>query len=120
VLVTRDILGRRSQVVALDVVNILYHRDGSATATIGRTNTNSAGERTDIHLLPGTVIHLKRWLVAADITEGAIFRAVTKSGRIGARLGRNEVVRVVKRVAEQAGLAPNNVARISREDPKRR
>src|ERR1700761_916011 len=91
VLVMRDMLGRRSEVVALDVVDIVYDCDGSARATIGRSNTDYSGNGPELYLLPTTVIHLNHWLVAADIAEGAIFRAVKKGGSIGARLGPNEV-----------------------------
>jgi hypothetical protein len=75
-------------------------------AVIGCSKTGHADEGTDPYLSPRTGMHLKRWLAVAEIAEGAIFRVVKKGGRICARLGSNEVVRVVKRVAEQAGLTP--------------
>ena len=113
VLMMRDMLARRSEVVALDVADITYDRDGSATATVRRSKTDQTGEGAELYLSPRTVTHLKRWLAAAGITDGAIFRAVNKSGRIGTRLEGSEVARLIKRVAERAGMAPDTVARVS-------
>ena len=113
VLVMRDMLARRSEVVALDVADISYDRDGSATAMVGRSKTDQTSEGAELYLSPRTITHLKGWLEVAGIAEGAIFRAVNKTGRIGTRLEGNEVARLIKRVAERAGMAPDTVARVS-------
>lgn len=47
---------------------------------------------------------LAAWLEAASLTEGALFVAVNRHGRIGERLAPAAVAKIVKRSAEAAGL----------------
>jgi integrase len=109
----RDLLARRSEVAALDVADITHDRDGSGTAMIRRSKTDQTGDGAELYLSPRAMDHLRKWLEAASITEGAIFRTVKKGDRVGERIEDYEVARIVKRVAEQAGLPPETVERIS-------
>ena len=113
VLVMRDLLARRSEVVELDVADIAHDSDGSGTAMIRRSKTDQTGEGAELYPSPRTIIHLRTWLETAGITKGAIFRTVNKGGRVGDRIESYEVARIVKRLAEQAGLPPETVARMS-------
>lgn len=103
-LVMRDLLARRSEVVALDVADVSYDRDGSGIATIRRSKTDQAGEGAELYLSPVAVAQLRRWTAAARIVEGPLFCAVGKGGAIGERLQAPEVARIVKRLAREAGL----------------
>ena len=112
-LTMRDLLARRSEVVALDVADVAYDRDGSATVLIRRSKTDQLAEGAELYLSARAVAALRRWLAAAGISEGAAFRAVNKGGRVGERLQPDQVARIVKRMAERAGLKPEVVARVS-------
>ena len=48
VLVMRDLLARRSEVVALDVADIAHDPDGSGTAMIRRSKTDQTGEGAEV------------------------------------------------------------------------
>lgn len=49
---------------------------------------------------------MRAWLEAATITEGAVFRPITRHGKLQpGRLSDHAVALVVKRYAERAGLA---------------
>ena len=109
----RDLLARRSEIVALDVADISLDRDGSGIATIARSKTDQTGDGADLYLSPAAVRQLQRWLAGAGIVEGAIFRAVGKSGALGARLQPAEIARIIKRVARDAGLPDETIARLS-------
>ena len=113
VLVMRDLLARRSEAVALDVGDITYDPDGSATVLIRRSKTDQTGEGCELYLSPPAVAHLRRWIDTAGLGEGAVFRAVDKAGRPGDRLQASEVARIVKRMARKAGLPGAIVARMS-------
>jgi integrase len=105
VLVMRDLLARRSEAVALDVADISYDPDGSGTVLIRRSKTDQTGEGRELYISPAAVVQLRCWLGIAAITKGAIFRAVNKAGRLGARLQGAEVARIIKRMARTAGLS---------------
>ncbi len=71
-MVMSDLLARRSEVVALEVADITYDRDGTGTAIIRRSKTDQIGRGIELYLSAQTVARLRRWLEAAKITEGAI------------------------------------------------
>lgn len=105
-LVMRDLLARRSEVVALQVEDVTFAADGSATVLIRRSKTDQAGQGEVRWLSPRAVTYLRQWLAAVALTEGAIFRAVNKAGKAGEALAASEVSRILKRLAERAGLDP--------------
>ncbi len=99
-----DTLCRRSELVALDVEDVASIEDGTGTALIRRSKTDQTGEGAVRFLAVDTVEHVKRWIDAAGIEDGALFRAVGKGGRIGGRLNDRDVPRILKRMARAAGL----------------
>jgi site-specific recombinase XerD len=109
-LVMRDLLARRSEAVALDVAHVTFAKDGSATVLIARSKTDQEGQGEVRWLAARTVTHLRRWLEAARIEEGAIFRAVNKAGVVGERLGASKVPQILKRMATLAGLDARGVS----------
>ncbi|MBL6458826.1 site-specific integrase [Belnapia sp. T6] len=106
-LTMRDMLARRSEVVALEVADLRFAGDGGGTVLIKRSKTDQAGAGAVCWLRPRTVGELRRWLDAAGITKGPIFRRVGRPGIVGATaLADGEVPRILKRLVEQAGLDP--------------
>ena len=112
-LVMRDMLARRSEVVALNHSDITMDPDGSAIAHVRRSKTDQAGQGADLYLSYQTVQHLCRWFNAARIEVGPIFRTVGKAGSLGERMQGAEVSRVVKRLMEAAGLPVATVTAMS-------
>ena len=102
---------RRSEVVALNVED-LEEVDEGFKVTIARSKTDqeAAGalvgvpRAEDPELCP--VRSVRAWLDAAGHTRGALFRAVSKSGRLGARISGRALARIVQRAAKRAGLDP--------------
>lgn len=110
-LTARDLLARRSEVVALQVEDIEFAADGTATVLIRRSKTDQAGEGAVLFLGHSTVEALRQWLGGAGIVAGPIFRAVNKGGKVGEdAIGAAVVATILKRMASRAGLDP---ARIS-------
>lgn len=111
--VARDLLARRSELVALTVADLQASDadDGSGTALIRRSKTDQEGEGAVGYLSPRTMGALRAWLTAAGITRGPIFRAVNRHGQLGTRaLGADDVARRFKRLAALAGLDPARVS----------
>lgn len=109
-LAARDLLARRSELVALTVADIAESEDGSGTALIRRSKTDQEGQGSVGYLAPRTAAALREWLRSADIRSGAIFRGVHRTGRLGRPLEPGEVARILKKLARRAGLDPNAIS----------
>ena len=115
-LVGRDLLARREELVALQAADVTESPagDGSATATIRRSKTDAAGEGADQYVSPEAFAALRRWCKAAGISTGPVFRSMKKGGRVTDRaLGAGEVPGILKRLARRAGLPDDRVVRIA-------
>jgi site-specific recombinase XerD len=104
-LTMRDLLARRSEVVALEVADIEVGKAGIVTATIRRSKTDKFGEGVSKWIDPETHAAILRWLEVAGIETGPIFRSVNKGGRVGAEaILPGDVARILKGMAKAAGL----------------
>lgn len=113
-LVGRDLLARRGELVALHVDDITRNADGTGTATIRRSKVDQAGEGADCFLGHETITALDRWLAAAGITSGPVLRSMRKGGRVTERaLAAGEVATTLKALARRARLAADRVQRVS-------
>lgn len=52
----------------------------------------------------------RRWLKAARITEGPMFRGVNRWGQVSGSLSGHAIAGIVKAAAERAGLDPKQFA----------
>lgn len=74
---------------------------------MGRTKTTTADEDAKVYLVGRPVVALTRWLNAAKITEGPVFRRIDQWGNVNWRpLTPQSVNLIVKTRASQAGLDP--------------
>ena len=83
--VMSDALLRVSEVASLDSADIARDADGSATVTVRRSKTDQEGEGAVLYLGAPTVRRLSAWQEAAAISDGPLFRAISKSGRVASR-----------------------------------
>jgi site-specific recombinase XerD len=116
-LTARDLLARRSELVALRVEDLTPAADGGATILIRRSKTDQIGEGAVAYLGPATYRALRAWLDAAGVAEGPVFRSVHRSGRVGAALHAQKVAAILKKLAARAapelrrlGLDPAGVS----------
>jgi site-specific recombinase XerD len=100
---------RRSELVALDAGDVAVHKEGLAVKIrVSKTDQEGVGRQVAICYGsdPATcpVRAVKTWLAMVG-TDGPLFRAINKGGRIGTeRLSDKAVALVVKRTATAAGL----------------
>lgn len=84
---------RRSELVALDVADLIEHADG-LRVTVRRSKADQEGQGIEKAIPHGRFIRpvalLREWLDAAGITEGPVFRPVSRSGRVRGLLLKNE------------------------------
>lgn len=99
---------RRSELVALDVADIEETETG-LLVTIRRSKTDQEGEGVTIAIARGAIAcpakALRKWLDAAGIETGPIFRPINKAGTVAAeRLTCRSVANIVKSYAKLAGF----------------
>ncbi|NOG31692.1 site-specific integrase [Halomonas sp. TBZ9] len=103
---------RRSEVVAITVDDIEWRPEG-IIVTVHHSKTNKSGRVETKSIVRASekarycpVRLLEAWLQASDIRRGAIFRAVSLAGRIGAgRLSAQNIHVRMQKALETAGLA---------------
>ena len=105
---------RRSELVALDVADLAWTRDGlEVTVRRSKTDQEGAGRKVGIPYggNPATcpVRAVRAWLDEAAIVEGPVLRSVDRHGHIGGRLSDRAVALVVQRHAAAHGLDPAKV-----------
>lgn len=109
-----SIAARRSELVALDVVDIADVENG-ILVTIRRSKTDQESSGAVVAVPFGAIVcpvkALRAWLEAASIESGPIFRAVLKGGHVSPRrLSGASVANIVKAHAERLGLDPTRFA----------
>ena len=99
-----DTLLRRSELVSLEVPDLLEEIDGTATLLVRSGKTDPHGRGAMLYLARDTVQLVKRWLELAGVGGGRLFRSVRKDDAVGDRLDASQVPRIYKRMARRAGL----------------
>lgn len=94
---------RRSEITALTMDDIAFTRDG-IIALVRRSKTDQEGEGLEKVIPYGAnpitcpVRALKDWIEASGISEGPVFRAINRHGRVANNpLAGNAVSRIIKR-----------------------
>jgi integrase len=101
---------RRSELVGLDVEDCAFGKDG-LTITLRRSKTDQHGAGRKIGIPYGSnpdtcpVRTIQSWLELAGINTGPLFRSINRHGQVQpGRLSGIDVARVVKKLAQRAGL----------------
>lgn len=105
---------RRSELVALDVHDLQFVNEG-LIVHLRRSKTDQDGEGRKIAVPYGRtsacpVKAVRHWLDHAPITDGAIFRSVSKGGDVGDRLTGQSVASILKSYAKAAGLQAADIS----------
>jgi integrase len=99
---------RRSEIAALDLSDLDFVPEG-VRVRIRRSKTDQEGAGQDIAIPQGRSIKpvdaLRRWLDAAGIEDGAVFRPISRSQNVrgAARLTPVSISRIIKAYACEAG-----------------
>ena len=99
-----DTLLRRSELVSLEVTDLLEDIDGTATLLVRSGKTDPDGRGAMLYLARDTVQMVKVWLDRSGVGGGRLFRSVRKDGTLGEKLDASQVPRIYKTMARLAGL----------------
>ena len=116
--VAYDAMLRRSELVALQVVDVTIDRGGSASLLVRRAKNDPDGGGAMLYLHRDSVRLLSEWLSASGISGGPLFRSMRKNGTVGGKLDASQVPRIYKAMAERAGLPARVVRRLSGHSPR--
>ena len=99
---------RRSELVALNIADLEFCADG-LRVSIRKSKTDQEGLGATIAVAPGSIAcpvdAVRAWIRAAGISDGPLFRPVTRTGKISPRrLSARAVAELVKAYARRAGL----------------
>ena len=111
--VAYDAMLRRAELTALEVADLLEETAGDATLILRRSKTDAEGKGRLLYLARDTVGMLRAWLDRAGLSEGRLFRSVTRGGAVGQGLDPSQVPRIFKAMAREAGLPPSVVDGVS-------
>lgn len=107
---------RRSELVGLDLKDVHTGHDG-LTVFIRKSKTDQEGQGRKVGIPYGSHPHTcpvqayGTWLEKCGLTEGPLFRSVTRHGKLQlGRLSDRAVALIVKRTAKKAGLDPDKYA----------
>ena len=99
-----DTLLRRTELVSLEVPDVLEEIDGSATLLVRSGKTDADGRGATLYLARDTVQLVTTWHELAGVRGGRLFRSVRKDNAVGEKLDASQVPRIYKRMARRAGL----------------
>jgi integrase len=107
---------RRSELVGLNVEDCAFGKDG-LVVTLRRCKTDQDGAGRKVGIPYGSnpetcpVRTIQEWIELAAITGGPLFRSITRHGKVQlGKLSGIDVARVVKKLAQRAGLDPAKYA----------
>ena len=99
--VASDALLRVSEVEALDVKDVNLDEQ---TVSIRRGKSDQEGEDVVQYLGEPTAERIRAWLAGSGLTQGALFRAVSRAGRLrSGRLTDKSIRRIIARWGSAAG-----------------
>ena len=99
-----DTLLRRTELVSLEVPDLLEEIDGTATLLVRSGKTDADGRGATLHLARDTVQLVTIWRESGGVHGGRLFRSVRKDGAVGEKLDASQVPRIYKRMARRAEL----------------
>ena len=107
---------RRSELVSLDIADCVFSRDG-LTVMLRRSKTDQDGAGRKVGIPYGAnpetcpVRILQDWIQHSCIDSGPLFRSISRHGQVRpGRLSGIDVARIVKKLAQRAGLEPAKYA----------
>jgi integrase/recombinase XerD len=108
-----DTLCRSCELAAMNLEHLRMPASGDWSVLIARSKGDQAGDGRIAWLSPGTVGRLRRWMEAAELAEGPLFRALHRGRVSETAFHTSSIRRLVKRAAQSAGVEEGAVKGLS-------
>ena len=108
-----DTLCRRAELVQLQIDDLTIKPDGSGTILVRKSKADQFGDGRLAYLSAEALTHLHRWLDAASLKTGPIFRGIRGTQLMPDALHPYSVARILKDRSRDAGLDKTLVAKLS-------
>jgi integrase/recombinase XerD len=108
-----DTLCRSSELAAMRVEDLNVSREGSCSVLTTRSKGDQIGHGRIAWLSPKTVERLRRWMAAAELDRGPLFRALNRRYVSDAALDNSSIRRLIKRAAVTSGVELNTAVLLS-------
>lgn len=106
---------RRSELVALDVHDIVFVEEG-AVLNLRQSKTDQDRRGVEVAIMRGSsestcpIQSLQDWLAVSEIIEGPIFRAIVGNSKVSEdRLAPQGIARIIKKLAVGVGLKSESI-----------
>jgi site-specific recombinase XerD len=112
-----DTLCRRNELITLRIDDLVIAKHGIEirhSILLRKSKVDQVAQGRWLPLRPGTVVAIGQRMVGAKINTGLILRGLSPNGEVTNSLCNGQIGRIYKRVARQAKLDPELIARISR------
>ena len=107
-----DTMLRRSEIVALEVSDIVEEIDGAGTVLVRRAKGDPEGHGAQVYLARDSLALVREWLGRSGVHQRKVFRSLTH-GVVGEQLWAGQIPRIFKRMARDAGLPAELIEQIS-------
>lgn len=108
-LMTRDLLARASELVALEVMDVTPGPNGLGIVSLTRHKTSADPKPKAIRTR--TMAAVQAYIREAGVVDGPLFRSLRRNGQVRPRaLHANEVARILRRLIAQAHLPTDGVS----------
>ena len=94
---------RRTEVTNAEMKDLIKTPEGDFVYTIPKSKTDQTGMGNPVPIKGRAARALSDWLALSQVSEGAIFRAVSKGGAIGSALVDTDVYYIVKKILKKTG-----------------
>jgi integrase/recombinase XerD len=108
-----DTLCRSCELAAMRVEDLRRSTGSEWSVLITRSKGDQAGDGRIAWLSPNTVDRLQRWMEAAEITRGPLFRSLHTRKVSKTALDSSSIRRLVKRAAQSVGIEEGTVKGLS-------
>jgi site-specific recombinase XerD len=113
-LVAYDSLCRRSELVSLELEDVLINKkNGGVKLKLRKSKTDPHGVGKNLYLSINAQLALREWINKSEISSGKIFRSVTSAGKIKDSLNSSHVGRIYKKLAKLSKVDQSTIKNIS-------
>jgi integrase/recombinase XerD len=108
-----DTLCRRSELVALQVEDLMVAKEGPTQILVRRSKNDPYGKGRLAYVSAQAMKLVLHWIKAAEIKSGPVFRAVRSNYVSSETMHPHSINRIIKQAATKAGLPPEKIANLS-------